>query len=506
MNEKKNHSRPLPPPRGRKILKYDEIENLNISIFQLFDQMERNFQRRISGSEDEGRQFHQALEQRINKLRTEIPVIDLIEETQGSQENQIKEDEDILLKNLNQIVELYRKRQTDKQEVLQKLKNEINEEMRQRFITDEYIQITKEIDRLKKTSHQVSESEKENMSSSIEEEDRITESTPLHTHTLRTSTYSASRKILQAEEKHKKIDKDIKTKRRQLKELENQIKVRSEELEIKEQEFDFKKNQIEQLHQEIAEKNKVDAIAQTEEDTEEYSIVSGSANDDSVEPTNQSTPIKTYKNGQNQLELDFIRFGRKVWNDKDVKNFLRTYKNIHSSQTTPKRKENEIQLNIEKLVIDISATIKTIYHGAQELLEELKKYNDKINMEIELIKASRNKYMTLQAHHVQYMEEAIAVIKRLQTYCDEQIDKLQSTYYDLNVDNLDSLKNQIIRKIESQFETQIDRIQEMIENDKTKKPNKIQDLKPTNQQIKKLILVPNNTQMEVTQISKILRD
>lgn len=178
MNEKKNHSRPLPPPRGRKILKYDEIENLNISIFQLFDQMERNFQRRISGSDDEDRQFHQALEQRINKLRTEIPVIDLIEETQGSQENQIKEDEDTLLKNLNQIVELYRKRQTDKQEVLQKLKNEINEEMRQRFITDEYIQITKEIDRLKTTSHQVSESEKENMSSSIEEEDRITESTP----------------------------------------------------------------------------------------------------------------------------------------------------------------------------------------------------------------------------------------------------------------------------------------------------------------------------------------
>lgn len=94
-------------------------------------------------------------------MRTEKPVIDLIEETQGSQENQIKEDEDTLLKNLNQIVELYRKRQTDKQEVLQKLKNEINEEMRQRFITDEYIKITKEIDRLKTTSHQVSESEKE---------------------------------------------------------------------------------------------------------------------------------------------------------------------------------------------------------------------------------------------------------------------------------------------------------------------------------------------------------
>lgn len=242
----KNAGRPMPPPRGRIILKYDEVQNLNISVFQLLDQMERNLQRRANGSDEEGQHFHQALENKIKLMRKENPTKESTKEKQDYSDSSSAEDKDPLLENLDQLVESYKKRTTDRKE-LQKLKTEIYEELRLRYITDEYIEISKEIEKQKSASNYETDQDNEALNSSIEDEDRILESTP-YLATLRTSTYSASRKINQAEEKHKKLDKEIKTKKKILEEIEKQIESQKEEIEVKEQELNLKKHQLEQLH------------------------------------------------------------------------------------------------------------------------------------------------------------------------------------------------------------------------------------------------------------------
>lgn len=133
MSSDKNHGRPLPPPRGRLLLKYDEVKSLKLSVFQLYDQTERNLLRRASGSDEEGRLFQQALEERIKELKTENPSYN---NTEDSQKDHDDTEEDTLLININQIVDLYRKRQTDsKKELVHNLKLDINEELRQRYIT-----------------------------------------------------------------------------------------------------------------------------------------------------------------------------------------------------------------------------------------------------------------------------------------------------------------------------------------------------------------------------------
>lgn len=522
----KNHGRPLPPARGRIRLKYEDVQNLQISVFQLFDQMERNYQRKAANSDEEGRKFQQALEQRIKLLLREKDTLDITDGKQQDLESPHPE-EDTLVQCLNKIADLYKKRLTDKKENLHQLKNEFNEELRQRFVTHEYLQLMKEINRLKTSSPIASDTEEENLNSSIEEVDIIIDATPNFRNVIRTSTSTANKRIRQIEEKYgkqsrscEKLGTEITFKRKQLEDINKQLndldqklRAKIEELQTKEQEFEFKKQQLNELHQEFEhDKNQtimLHAAIQTDESPEElqeeYSLVSGSSDEEDADiPLAQEET--THTAGHKLLENEFIRHGRKVWTDKEVKNYLRIYKNSRSTRTPSTQQIDTQKLNTEKLTIEISATIKTIYSGTQDFLEDIQKYNDKINNELEIIRSSKNKYSTLQMLQEQYIEEASATFKKIQKYCEEQIDKLQSTHYDLQEDRLDRIKTQIMRSMETHLEDHFKQIQDLMDKNDKQKQIPIQKLKPANQKLKKLIIVPNNTNLEVKQISKILRE
>lgn len=504
MSSEKNHGRPLPPLRGRLLLKYDDVKDLDLSIFQLFDQMERNLLRRACGSDDEGRLFQQALENKIRQMKLTVE----------SQEDHSKDEdeEDTLLKNLNQIVDLYRKRQTDsKKELLQNLRSEITEELRQRYILEEYTQVLKNIERMKQKPNQDDNLEAEAMDSSIEEEDRVIESTPSVAQSLRINTYSANKKLLQqAEDKQKKLERDFKNKTKLLAELDKQIDLKKTELEAKQEELIFKQEQIEQLLQEAKEKlahlTKDDVSTQTEdlEDT-----LYNQEQTEEEESENETSPQLELTHGHKQLERDFIRHGRKAWNDKEVKDFLRTYRNTQNQQTLAKNQNQKQQLNTDKLITEITVTIKSIYHGLQDLKEELTEHNNKINMELDTLKSTKTKHVSFQNTHESYISKAKTQYRNLQSYCEDQIEKLQSTYYEIQENKFDYLENKLIESIKLQLNQQTEKLQEFLASDQmkgkvSKKSQNIQNTQPKNQ-IKKLIVIPNDNNTNVNNIYNILR-
>lgn len=200
----KNAGRPLPPPRGNKLYKYEEIKNcqVSVSIFQLFDLMERHYLRKATGTDAEAKIYQNAVKQRIKQMSSNHDK--LSEEGQHddqSQEGQdLVEEEDPLLQKLAQIAEHYKKRQVDKKDVIQKIRNDFNDELRQRFIDYEYTQISQEIEKLKSQQAEAIDKENNISTSSIssineDEESLIMESTPRVLNTLRTSTCTAKKKM-----------------------------------------------------------------------------------------------------------------------------------------------------------------------------------------------------------------------------------------------------------------------------------------------------------------------
>lgn len=189
-------------------------------------------------------------------------------------------------------------------------------------------------------------------------------------------------------------------------------------------------------------------------------------------------------------------------NDKEVTQFLRRYKNIHSS---PIQQPQIQQINMHKLIIEISATIKTIYRATQELMDMTKHHQIQMNKELETVKASKGKYSTFQNYQDQNTAEIQEKLLKLQQYCDNQVDKLQSTYYDSQEQQTEILTEQISTKMEKQLEDQFKKLKEIIERKHNQQKGITKDVEKEIKKPKKLIIIPNNP-MEITQISKILRE
>lgn len=500
----KNYGRPLPPSRGRFLYKYEEVQKYEVSIFQLYDLMERFYLRKASVSDDEAKNYQSALEQKIKSLSCQQDklIIDEKDEDQLEQDDQSTE-EDPLLLCLSQIADHYKKRQTYKKEAFQKLKNEFQEELRNRFITHEYEQLSREIEKAKLAQPTDLDIERNTSNSLIEKEDIIIESTPNIIHTLRTGSYSAKKKMSQLEEKYKKLEKDLKTKNRKLEELDRQLKEKREELETKEQELSLKKDQIEEYLKELKEqesrKKTKNEFTQTE-DMEEYSLLSTDSADDEeeLESKEETSPTR----GQKLLEQDFIRHGRKTWSDKEVKNFLRLLKKQNTSSA---KIQPSTQIDTQKLTTEITATIKTIYGITQDLTETLTTYHNKITNELETVRNSKSKYTTFQTYQEKYQTEMHGKLKRLQHYCESQIDQIQAFNYEIQDNHIDLLRKQLIGNLNKQFQEQNQKLNEMLKTLCIQKIKTTQEVKPVVQKPKKLIIVPNKS-IEVSQVTKIIRE
>lgn len=496
---------PLPPSRGRLLYKYEDVQKYDVSIFQLYDLMERFYQRKVSGSDKEARNYQNALEQKIKLMsnKSDILTVDDKDENQTDKDSETLDEDDPLLRGLTQIADLYKKKQTDKKDTLQKLKNDFHEELRHRFITHEYNLLSKEIENSKINKLEDSDTGKYTSNSSIEEEDVILESTPSMIHTLRTGSYSARKKINQLEDKHKKSEKELKIKTRKLEELDQQIKKKKEELETKEQELLLKKEQIEEYLNELKQyedKRKSDESTQTEDSQNEYSLVSaGSDDEENEELDNSKEEITT---GHKLLEKEFIRHGRKTWNDKDVTNFLRNYKKQNSA--SPKQ-QSTLQLDMQKITIEVTATIKTIFSITQDLTETLNSYHDKILNELETVRNSKNKYTSFQTYQEQYKFEMQGKLHKLQQYCEKQTETLQSIYYESQENQTEQLRKHLLENMEKQFKDQTKKLDEIIKALHPQNERSRQEPMMQTQKIKKLILIPNEN-MEISQVSKIIRE
>lgn len=519
----KNAGRPLPPPRGNKLYKYEEIQNCraNVSIFQLFDLMERYYLRKASGTDAEAKIFQTAIKHRIKQMSNNQDKLPEDEKQDGKtkEEQDIEEEEDPLLQKLAQIAEYYRKRQTDRKDVIHNIRNEFNDELRQRFIDYEYIQISQELENSK--SQQAENNDIENRDteynittssiSSIDEaeESAIMESTPRQLLTLRTSTCTAKKKMSAIESKYTKLEKDIKNRRKILEELDQQLKEKQNELDTKEQEFLLKKEQIEAYIRELKEaeatKETTNTYAQTEEEQEVYSLVTSEseAESDEPDPNNQDGNTSSTQ-GLKLLEKEFIRHGRKIWSDKDAANFLRTYRKNHKI-TQKQAQKNHPQLDTQKITMEITTTIKTIYEIAQDIEESLTNFQGKITAELETIRGSKGKYTIFQVHQDQYKIDTHSKLKRLKQYCEQQIDNLQQLNETQQENHIDLLRREMTEEMEKQFRNQIQKLEDMI---KTITPqNKEQHLeqKKTKEIPKKLIIIPNQD-MNITQFTKLIRN
>lgn len=502
----KNFGRPLPPVRGRQLFKFEEVQNYDLSVFQLYDMMERHYLRKATGSDDEAKQYQTALEDKIKMmLGTLKPMVR--EDEQEIQTNQSDENEEevSIIKDLRIIAEYHKKRQVDRTDTIQKLKNDLQEELRQIYITYEHHLLSKELENTKIIKIETPEDVKDTSNSSIEEVEIFLEPTPDKVHTLRTSTYHARKKINQMEDKHKKADKDLKVKTKKLEELDQAIKDRKEELVVKEQELQFKKEQIEEFLKEMQQlengKISLDVETQTELLIAQYSPATSESEEEENENVEDTT--EKYITGQKLLENDFIRHGRKMWTDKEVKNFLKNYKKTNSSQ----KQQPTPQIDTQKLTTEIVTTIKIIYSSTQDLKEILNEYHNKIMNELESLKNAKNKYATFQNYQEQYRNDMEKQIEKLQSYCDIQTEKLQYNYQELQTNYMEQIRKHISDNIETQFREQTRKWNEIIKTLQTVESHQ-RITKQTNKQdqkIKKLILIPND-KIEINQVTKVIRE
>lgn len=215
------------------------------------------------------------------------------------------------------------------------------------------------------------------------------------------------------EEKVNDIDKVLKAKQKELEELNLQLLQRRED--------------IQKTHKSLEQPDRTSKVQETE-DASQYSVQSealgSDAEDDTLEQPSQedtlSLPLSqhlvkkklkelvsqtitsttrdtdSYSRRRKALELDFIRFGRKTRNDKDVQLFLRVLKGYKRQH--PEHSDNHLQLNIPELksILNVTQQIKIM---SQDLQKYLEAYNKDLAEEFDKLKSQKSqktKYLPFQ--------------------------------------------------------------------------------------------------------------
>lgn len=532
---------------GRLLWPYDKAKDFSLSQYQILDQMYRHYHRHATNSDKEGKLYETRLiseikekSEKLKQLRIKIQE----DEKLMKEDEEVDEETNYIIKSIEDLTSALQKRNKTqtKQQKLELINNLV-----ERDIDIEYLQLEldHEVDTNIPTIEILTDDEQSIYSSDIDRDEegdletvsKVRKSTRMGKQTV--PTYKTTLR------RNQQITKELESKDQELNDIMNQLALKKHELENYDAKHNLLQKQYEDMQIEFSlleariierqtevqqqqdlynklqddiatmeshmtknQLSKEDISTQTEVDIEEYSISQESDENEEIEEASM-TETQKLSHGQKQLEQEFIRHGRKVWNDKDVKDFLRRYKKVHHpiNLTNTCQKQS---LNTDKLITEISAIIKTIYNGIQEIREASSDYNNKINTELEKIRSSKPKQATIQLIHENYTMEMHEKYKKLQTYCEEQIEKLQSSHYEIYEDKFENMQKVLLERLENCFTQQTKCLQEQMGKNQntTSKTTKSKDpkTKSTKPLTKKLILIPQDNNLEIKQIEKIIRE
>lgn len=126
---------------------------------------------------------------------------------------------------------------------------------------------------------------------------------------------------------------------------------------------------------------------------------------------------------------------------------------------------------------------------------------------MDTIKTSKGKYITYQIYQDQYKVETQRQLQKLQTYCDQHIEKLQTQQYELQDDQNEWMRKQIIENINQHLNEHYKKIKEVLKlkGTRTEELTKTQIPKKETLTLKKLIIIPTEN-MEISRVTKIIRE
>lgn len=532
----------FPLYQGKPLLKYQDVSSLNLSPALLFDQMYRHYISHREGGNTEAMNFQMQLESRLSYMDSEIDSLksseyidfpcDVKSQLLGLDNSDDSSETDLDIKKLmfKIVQDLRTKGDQSKKAQLDQHRIKFLELLRIKHETLEYLQIVNSI-----MLNKDQDTPESSINSSIDslKDNKDAEASPSSIISLppqssqtpfpiNLRTPKLNIKPLEIEVKEEQInnlDKLLKSKQKELEDLNLQL-IHSRE--------DLLNSCKSSEHQASA------SLTQELDDTSQYSIQSEALDSEAEVANNEYPPqeellslplsqsfvkkkIKellsqtiststkdsdTYSRGKKALELDFIRFGRKTWNDKDVKLFLRIMKGYKKQQID--HSDHQPHLKVQNLK-NILNTTQQIINMSQDLKKYLDAQNKDMTDELEKFKSQKSKYLPLQLIHDNFQKISMMKLEDLQNLCHEQIIQIQTLEHNIIETEEIKLKEDIIKRIDKHLSDHWDKLQSLL-NNTTLHPLS-QDIQKDIQErppVKKLIIVPQES-TDIREINDVLR-
>lgn len=406
---------------GRKLWTYEEVENFELSLIQLYDQTIRHLKSHNDKHKNESNKFYHRLIQDVKKMECALVPSDVknSEKNPGTEHNP---DEDlsnlenkkelIIETQINEVTKILKKHEKhDKQEndKLQTINQEICNYLRNLELNIEYQNIQKYL------SKELEQDSEEKSDPSLEEINFTPCTQAQRRHTRRTHLKETQQSIQSNIPDNKSNElEDQREKIKTLEAINNQLQL---ELQQSQEAFsDLNKeiasmrNQSEKQHQENQTSNEnsnfdYDALIGKDVDSTEIDAeVVENTEQEALQPKEVPKLIKSlkekdsntqqYRLGFKLLKNDFLNYGRKTWNTKTVEKFLKIlYNNYLQNENIQIPTSKEVN---EELGIDIMANLTNLQQQITQLNNEMDQLQTDLKNEFETLKANKTKYATLQ--------------------------------------------------------------------------------------------------------------
>lgn len=527
------------PPRGRLLWDYKEVYQLNPSVFLLFDQMYRHYTHHAD-SDAEARNYQVNLELKLTQLEKDIQCL----HTENNQEALLEEVADIDLN--SSLCEIAMKLQSRvKLEDIEKQKDIFLKQLRVKIDYLEYLQVAYTI-----KLNKLSEKEERNVSSSQENSNTLP---PDFLHDVPNSnsssifknscdlesSESSSKNDIQTRSKTTKSFIAVSTKISKIEDkytdLQNEIAVKTKELETLNNQINEKSHYLKELNLKIGENQHMNVPMPEQMNLSQASTYSIVSEDEYSEENNASsefyqlpltaTQVKqklkdlslqanafqsqanqdNHPKGMKYLEKDFIRFGRKTWNDKDVISFLRLYKKPYISSNAKTATLHP------QVLLDVTHSILQVHFSLKDIETSIMNYHKDMTAEIDCLQKQKPKIkcMPLQQLHENFFKLISDKLEEISGICKFQEENLKSKQMENYEDLLKDFKIQLIEEFNTQVLDQIKMLSQNLPTDTNTRLSDnhklIQNKSLEKKQLKKLIIIPNDLNQS-SEIEKSLRD
>lgn len=531
MSKAKQTGRPPPRPQGKLLFKYQEVMSLDLSPSLILDQMVRHYQRHAEGSDSEARNFQLLLESKLSYIDSEIASLKSSEfsaipcdpkETDDDSEEVTEPD----LKSLIcQIAQDLHSRDSTKRESIEENKIKLDNLIRERRDFLEYLQVISNINLNKQLEDSSAETEGDNMSDTSILSQQFNDPPPLQT------PQNVTRRSTRFLTSHQSTSKNLSTLKEEQEKLKQDITIKKKELEDILQEITHRKDESSKLRNShipsensIIDEQSTYSIQSEDLDSEKEIDVQDSTSEDNFalplslsqvrkklkELTQQTTTaspstrtLDPYARGRRLLENDFIRYGRKTWNEKDVQMFLRICKGY---QKQPSQASNDSSYNIPELknLHSLSLRIKL---AVQDLITELDTYRKSILDELDQLKTAKCKYAPLQILQENFYKTFHKKLDELSVYSKEQEDGILSAQDSSLTSSLETLKEELITDLNHHLSSHFKELKSLIHQPNKSPETDItthqQDLTASDKQ--KIVLIPN-TKKDLPELQKTILD